>query len=186
MVPTTLTRMKIKYTSKAVLLPRGRSDTGNKASEGREMEQEASIRIEKDKETKLVLAMMGESEKDVAQDILQAEQRIRPMGKTVVGSCLSVHSLKVFAITLANCGDNAALYIPLYASYTIQDMIVTTIIFLVLLAVWIILTSALVSYKAVAEVMDKYGEYIVPWALIGLGIYVLYNAHCIILICPTC
>ena len=88
-------------------------------------------------------------------------------------SCLNPCSLEVATMTVANGGDNIAIYLPLFASYSIADCIVTIIVFYVMLVIWVVTTYYVVEVPVVAEFMQTRGSNTVPWFLMALGIYIL-------------
>ena len=82
----------------------------------------------------------------------------------------------VAAVTFANGGDNIGIYVPLFASvgYTRMGMIVP--VFFALVAVWCYVGYKLGSHPTVAEKIDRYGHIVVPFVLVGLGIYILLES----------
>lgn len=91
----------------------------------------------------------------------------KPAGVTV---------LTVAAVTFANGGDNIGIYAPLFASSEAAQLGVILGVFFVLIAVWCVLGYYLGNHPVVAKVLDRYGHIIVPFVLIGLGIYILYES----------
>ncbi|MFD0619161.1 cadmium resistance transporter [Paenibacillus sp. GCM10027629] len=85
-------------------------------------------------------------------------------------------TLKVAAITVANGGDNIAIYIPIFASQTLSNNLITLIVFFALVAVWCYLGYKLVRTPVVASVLEKYGHVAVPFVLIALGVFILYHS----------
>lgn len=112
------------------------------------------------------------------------EQRTRL--KAALTAVCSTHSLKMAAVTLANGGDNVAIYIPLLVTYNAGEVVVTIAVFYVLLVLWIFLAGAFVSFRVVANTIERYGKFIVPVALILLGLYILYSADVLSLVCSSC
>jgi len=84
--------------------------------------------------------------------------------------------LKVAAITIANGGDNIAIYIPIFASQSIAYNAITLIVFFFMLALWCFLGYKLVKAPVVAKVLERYGHVAVPIVLIVLGLYILYHS----------
>ena len=82
----------------------------------------------------------------------------------------------VATVTFANGGDNIGIYVPLFASvgYTRMGMIVS--VFFALVAVWCYVGYKLGSHPTVAEKIDRYGHIVVPFVLVGLGIYILLES----------
>jgi cadmium resistance protein CadD (predicted permease) len=91
----------------------------------------------------------------------------RPAGASV---------LSVAAVTFANGGDNIGIYAPLFASSEAAQLGVVLGVFFILIAVWCALGYYLGNHPAAARVLDRYGHIIVPFVLIGLGVYILYES----------
>lgn len=84
--------------------------------------------------------------------------------------------LKVAAITFANGGDNIAIYIPIFASQSNANNVITLIVFFIMLALWCFLGYKLVKAPVVAKILERYGHIAVPIVLIGLGLFILYHS----------
>ncbi|MCG7384506.1 cadmium resistance transporter [Paenibacillus sp. ACRRY] len=82
----------------------------------------------------------------------------------------------VSAITIANGGDNIAIYIPIFAGQSLNANIITLVVFFIMLAVWIFLGYKLVKAPVIAKVLGEYGHVAVPVVLIGLGLFILYHS----------
>ena len=82
--------------------------------------------------------------------------------------------MAVAGITIANGGDNLGVYVPLFASQ--PDAAGTyVLIFAVGTAVWCGLGYALVSHPIAANTLQRWGDRILPWALIAIGIHILFG-----------
>ncbi|MDP8973971.1 MAG: cadmium resistance transporter [Actinomycetota bacterium] len=79
----------------------------------------------------------------------------------------------VAAVTSANGGDNIGIYVPLFASVGFARMGIIVFVFLALVAVWCYVGYRLGGHPTVADKVDRYGHIIVPFVLIGLGVYIL-------------
>ncbi len=90
---------------------------------------------------------------------------------------IAPQTYKVAAVTFANGGDNIGIYVPLFASSNLAELAVICLTFLVLIGVWCYVAYRLTRHKAIAHILTKYGERIVPFVLIGLGIYILLENH---------
>jgi cadmium resistance transport/sequestration family protein len=88
----------------------------------------------------------------------------------------SGRTLAVASVTFANGGDNIGIYVPLFARGSVLDLAVTIGVFLLLVAVWCYLAAVLARHPAVAKVLDRYGHRIVPFVLVGLGIFILLES----------
>jgi cadmium resistance transport/sequestration family protein len=96
-------------------------------------------------------------------------------GRSVKKNNTSV--LTVAAVTFANGGDNIGIYTPLFAASDLAPMLVMLAVFLALVAVWCVAGYSLGSHPAVSGVLDRYGHLIVPFVLIGLGLYIMHESR---------
>jgi cadmium resistance transport/sequestration family protein len=90
---------------------------------------------------------------------------------------IAPQTYKVAAVTFANGGDNIGIYVPLFASSNLANLAVICLTFLVLIGVWCYIAYRLTRHKAIAGVLTKYGERVVPFVLIGLGIFILLESE---------
>ena len=80
----------------------------------------------------------------------------------------------VAAVTFSNGGDNIGVYTPLFAKYNSVSQITALVtIFMAMTAVWCIAAYYLVNHPLVASKIRRIGHIILPFVLIGLGIYIL-------------
>ena len=80
----------------------------------------------------------------------------------------------VAAVTFSNGGDNIGVYTPLFAKYnSVSQITALATIFMVMTAVWCITAYYLVNHPLVASKIRRIGHIILPFVLIGLGIYIL-------------
>ncbi|MDX2216037.1 MAG: cadmium resistance transporter [Oculatellaceae cyanobacterium bins.114] len=91
-------------------------------------------------------------------------------------SRLTPQTYTVSAVTIANGGDNIGIYVPLFASSNLTTLGVTLIVFAVLIAVWCGVAYRLAQFPAIAHVLTRYSHAIVPFVLIGLGIFILIES----------
>lgn len=80
---------------------------------------------------------------------------------------------QVAAVTIANGGDNIGIYVPLFASSNLPSLAVMVSVFLVLIAVWCGIAHYLASHPTIAPLLNRYAHRVVPFVLIGLGLYIL-------------
>jgi cadmium resistance transport/sequestration family protein len=88
-------------------------------------------------------------------------------------SLLVPQTYHVAAVTIANGGDNIGIYVPLFANSSVTELIVILSVFLVLVAVWCAIAYYLARHPAIASILSRYGEALVPYVLIGLGLFIL-------------
>jgi cadmium resistance protein CadD (predicted permease) len=81
------------------------------------------------------------------------------------------------AVTFANGGDNIAVYVPLFARSDGPALITTLVIFTVMIALWCLIGYYIGSHPIVSRMVDRFGVILVPFVLIGLGFYIVINAH---------
>jgi cadmium resistance protein CadD (predicted permease) len=89
--------------------------------------------------------------------------------------------LAVAAVTFSNGGDNIGVYVPLFSKYnTMNEITALTFVFLAMTAVWCITAYYFVNHPFVASRIRHTGNIILPFVLIGLGIYILSESFLIV------
>jgi cadmium resistance transport/sequestration family protein len=88
----------------------------------------------------------------------------------------------VAAVTFANGGDNIGIYMPLFATSCQTELIIILIVFYILVGVWCMTGNFLTRQPSVGRVLTRYGHVIVPFVLIGLGIFILIKSDAYTLI----
>jgi len=83
----------------------------------------------------------------------------------------------VAAVTFANGGDNIGIYTPLFASASPARLWVILCVFYLLLGVWCYAGYAIGRHPVVERALARYGHMVVPFVLIGLGIYILIESE---------
>jgi cadmium resistance protein CadD (predicted permease) len=85
--------------------------------------------------------------------------------------------LAVAAVTFSNGGDNIGVYTPMFAQYNSVSQVTTLIVvFIAMTAVWCIAAYYLVNHPSVASRIRRIGHIVMPFVLIGLGVYILAQA----------
>jgi cadmium resistance protein CadD (predicted permease) len=85
--------------------------------------------------------------------------------------------LTVAAVTVSNGGDNIGVYVPLFSKYnTVDQITMLTSVFIAMTAVWCITSYYLVNHPLLASRIRHTGTIIMPFVLIGLGIYILLDS----------
>ena len=114
---------------------------------------------------KLIDLRKGEDDYDESLKTLQSNRKSYLRFLTVAG------------VTVANGGDNIAVYVPLFASSSTPAEVITLVaIFLAVTAVWCALAYRLVNHRIVAKRLSRIGHILLPAVLIGLGIFILAEA----------
>ncbi|MEA5419216.1 cadmium resistance transporter [Spirulina sp. CCNP1310] len=86
-------------------------------------------------------------------------------------------TLSIAAITIANGGDNVGIYLPLFASVNGVKLVVILAVFLSLVGLWCYGAYRLARLEAIAKLLTRYGDLLVPFVLIGLGVLILIDSH---------
>lgn len=80
--------------------------------------------------------------------------------------------LLVAMITLANGGDNLALYLPLFSALKWYVLLVIPLFF-VYTHYWVKLGEKLVGLRQTTTLIKKYGHVVIPYTMIIIGIYLI-------------
>lgn len=83
--------------------------------------------------------------------------------------------LAVVNVTVANGGDNLAIYAPVFATRSRADLVAFAAIFVAMTLVWCGAALALVHHPAWGTPVRRHGPRILPWVLIGLGTWILWG-----------
>jgi cadmium resistance protein CadD (predicted permease) len=85
--------------------------------------------------------------------------------------------LAVAAVTFSNGGDNIGVYVPLFSKYnTVSQITTLAAVFFAMTAVWCIAAYYFVNHPLVASRIRHTGNIILPFVLIGIGIYILTDS----------
>jgi cadmium resistance protein CadD (predicted permease) len=102
-----------------------------------------------------------------------AAAEIAELKEPNVGSTL----LQVAAITIANGADNLSVYIPLFATLPAVTVGLYCGVFAVLVGLWCLVSYYLVQHPGVHKVLARYGHIILPFFLIALGGWILFETQ---------
>ena len=90
---------------------------------------------------------------------------------------LSPQAFNVAAVTVANGSDNISIYAPLFASSSLETLLVILSTFFLMVGVWCVVAYKLTRMGAIADTLTRYGNYLAPFVLIGLGVLILVDSH---------
>jgi cadmium resistance protein CadD (predicted permease) len=96
----------------------------------------------------------------------------------LLNHCLNLQTSKVASITLANSGDNVAIYTPLFAQASKWQIAVYIGIFLGMVFVWLAFCYFFINFRPILSIAQKYAHYFVPTAFLGIGIYIIITSDC--------
>ena len=123
------------------------------------------------------LLIRQEEETASVQTITHDWQSSSPRHPVVsfLSSVISPPTYQVAAVTFANGGDNISIYIPLFAGSSLVRLGVILMIFFFLVGVWCIVAYQLTRQPTLAQPLSRYGHAIVPFVLIALGLFIMYE-----------
>lgn len=93
-----------------------------------------------------------------------------------LANLLSAQTYNVAAVTVANGGDNIGIYVPLFASSNLVSFAIILSVFYFLIGVWCFIAYWLTRHPTLAKFLTRYGNALVPFVLIGLGVYILIES----------
>lgn len=102
---------------------------------------------------------------------------VEPSEPGMLSSVFSPQTYSVAAVTFANGGDNVGIYMPLFASSSLESLVVIVGTFFSLVGVWCYAAYRLTQVPTIAETLTRYGNHLVPFVLIGLGVLILIDSH---------
>lgn len=105
------------------------------------------------------------------------EEEIQPTEAAWSAGILSPQAYSVAAVTFANGGDNIGIYVPLFANSTWEGLAAILGVFFSMVGVWCYAAFQLTRVPMIAETLTKYGNQLVPFVLVGLGILILVDSH---------
>lgn len=114
--------------------------------------------------------LVNSNDKDVDADDTQTQP-------TWFSSLISPQAYSVAAITFANGGDNIGIYMPLFASCTWQTLTMILGVFFSMVGVWCFAAYKLTQVPAIADNLTRYGNYLVPFVLISLGVLIVIDSR---------
>ncbi|KEI65703.1 hypothetical protein A19Y_0499 [Planktothrix agardhii NIVA-CYA 126/8] len=91
----------------------------------------------------------------------------------------------VSAVTISNGGNNLGIYIPLFASSSIQNLAVMIPILYLVVCCWLFLSYNLTRQPGIAVVLSRYAGKIFPFVLMWLGFRILIDSESYRLFLPN-
>lgn len=92
-----------------------------------------------------------------------------------LSSVLNSQTYKVAAVTVANGGDNISIYIPLFAGSSLTSLAVILVVFFFMVGLWCTIAYLLSRQPTIAYIFSRYSKAVVPFVLIGLGLFIIYD-----------
>ena len=85
------------------------------------------------------------------------------------------NTYQVAAITIANSGDNISIYIPLFAGQDFVSLGIIIAVFLAMVGLGCGIAYLLTSQVTIGYILSGYGRAIIPFILMALGLFILYD-----------
>ena len=118
----------------------------------------------------------NETEIQLVSDERDYPKAFRPV-LSKLASLFVPQTYQVASITVANGGDNVGIYIPLFASSNLPTLGVILSVFFVMVSLWCFVAYQLTRHPIVAQKLTHHGDAIVPYVLIGLGLFILIDSE---------
>jgi cadmium resistance protein CadD (predicted permease) len=81
----------------------------------------------------------------------------------------------VIGLTIANGGDNLSAYIPVFRTSSAGEIAVIIVVFTAGLGVVCLASILMASHRAVIEVVQRWGQWVVPVVFILIGFYIFFK-----------
>lgn len=94
-----------------------------------------------------------------------------------LSSLLMPQTYRVAAVTFANGGDNIGVYVPIFASSSVAKLLIILSTFVGMIGIWCPIAFHLSHHPLIAPKLTQYGAALVPYLLIGLGVFILIENH---------
>lgn len=117
-----------------------------------------------------------ENDEDEVQAVSGEFNRKSNSPVSKLANLFNPQTLNVAAVTVANGGDNIGIYLPLFASSDLPSLVVILAVFSVMVGVWSYAAYLLTRQRAIAPILTRYTKAVVPFVLIGLGIFILIES----------
>lgn len=115
---------------------------------------------------------------DEESEIQTVSEKVNPHCiKFPFSHLLTPQSYSIAAITFANGGDNIGIYVPFFASLNLSDLLIVLTIFFILVGVWCAIAYGLTRHQLMGKLINLYGKRLVPFVLIGLGLFILWDSY---------
>ncbi len=110
------------------------------------------------------------------EDSGKAEEKSEQTQRSVFTKFFDVQVYSVAAVTFANGSDNISIYIPLFASSTLESLLVIIGVFFLLVGALCFAAYQLTNQRTIAELLSCHGNNFVPFVLMGLGALILIES----------
>eukprot|EP00667_Euglena_gracilis_P019175 EG_transcript_20506 len=131
---------------------------------------------------KLVDLAKGDADTDEENQQLTANADTRPgdpdsTKRPFLALLFSPQVYTVAAVTVADGSDNLGIYIPLFATCNLPQLLGCIATFLLLTGVWLFIGYWVSRHPLMSSLLGRYSHILIPVVLIGLGLYVLIDSE---------
>lgn len=92
---------------------------------------------------------------------------------------------RVSTVTIANGGNNLGIYVPLFASSSIQQLVTIIPICYLTVGFWLLMSYSLTHQPGIAFVLSRYARKVFPFVLMWLGFRILKDSEAYTLFLPN-
>jgi cadmium resistance protein CadD (predicted permease) len=92
---------------------------------------------------------------------------------------------RVSSVTIANGGNNLGIYVPLFATSSIQNLSVIVPVCYLTVGCWLLLSYNLTRLPGIAFVLSRYARKLFPFVLMWLGFRILVDSQSYSLFIPN-
>ena len=92
---------------------------------------------------------------------------------------------RVSSVTIANGGNNLGIYIPLFATSSIQNLTVIVPVCYFIVFCWLFMSYNLTHLPGIALILSRYASKIFPFVLMWLGFRILVDSESYRLFLPN-
>ena len=83
----------------------------------------------------------------------------------------------VAVVSIANGADNIGVYIPLFAGYKRQELLLICVVYAVMIAIWCYLAKMLTSLPRLRNFIAQHKPILIPAVYVVLGCYILVKSY---------
>jgi hypothetical protein len=110
------------------------------------------------------------------EPLADVSEDITPSATSINNYFLTPQIYTVATITVANGSDNISIYIPLFSNTELEGFLIIIGLFFLLLGLWCYVAYQLTHQQKIANFLTNYGNYLVPFVLIGLGVVIVWES----------
>ncbi len=105
-------------------------------------------------------------------------QLFRAHSTHVVNAVVTTGGIYSIVLTqLANSGDTIATFLPAFFESSAYHAVILLATFIGMATIWLWIATLLITHRSVAVSLERYGHYLAPVFMIGIGLYILMNTQ---------